>query len=232
MPKTCFFVFVLGSSINNVHSAFLSLPAYFIFFALELFLLSCFMNVSTVTTSLLIWTLPQVQISFQIQGFRLCCSFYRHRSIRKWDNYPSNYNDCRWTRRTTTAHRPVPLAPSCLASLPAGPERFSLSVQTDLSPFSNDFFIILFSPHSRAAALCDLLMHKHEQKNSERNKCLLSKDKKRGSLWSWNWEEVVFIWVWIISSSPESGLGSIQDTEKVPTDGEASSVRHKRIYST
>lgn len=87
VSKICqklFFVFVLGSSLNNVYSAlFFFLPAYFIFSLLELFLLSCFMNVLTVT-SLLVWQMNTASSTnpFKSRVFVFVASFYRHQSIR------------------------------------------------------------------------------------------------------------------------------------------------------
>lgn len=62
---------------------FFFLPAYFIFSLLELFLLSCFMNVLTVT-SLLVWQMNTASSTnpFKSRVFVFVASFYRHQSIR------------------------------------------------------------------------------------------------------------------------------------------------------
>lgn len=150
MPKTFFFVFVLGSSIMSiVLSFFLSLPILYFIIALELFLLSCFMNVLTVT-SLLIWQMNTASSTnrFKSRVFVFVASFYRHQSIRNgttvsncsntfWLSVDSEDGDgvllvsqYRWAENWTRTATSCPAPSICLASLPAGPERFSLSVKT------------------------------------------------------------------------------------------------------
>lgn len=100
MPKT-FSFFLYWDHSNNVYSAFFSLPAYFLFFALELFLLSCFMNVLTVTSPL-IWQMNTASSTnrFQSRVFVFVASFCRNQSIRNGTTL-SNCDDTFWLSEDT-----------------------------------------------------------------------------------------------------------------------------------
>lgn len=153
--KNSLFLYWDRSSINNVYSAFFSLPAYFIFLA---FFYSCFVTEHLTVTSLLIWQMNTASSTnrFKNPGFSSLLRHFIDTSQSEMGQICQTATtrfDCWWTERTAPSS---PARSVCLASLPAGPERVRLSVKHfRFSPFfKNLSYCTLHTVEVQLSATC------------------------------------------------------------------------------